>query len=69
MIIPEIKEYPAEETKEFLFESEQYDHLHPMKNKKTLIKRAVGIGLWTITGIIFMIFVSSPVVFHYWINH
>jgi hypothetical protein len=69
MIMNGIKEYPGEETKEFLFESEQYDHLHPMKNKKTLIKRAVRIGLWTITGMIFTIFISSPVVFHYWINH
>lgn len=69
MIIPRIKEYPAEETLEFEHEGEVYDHLHPMKNKKTLIKRAVRIGLWTITGMIFTIFISSPVVFHYWINH
>tara|TARA_B100001146_G_C16072672_1_gene387152 strand:+ start:630 stop:839 length:210 start_codon:yes stop_codon:yes gene_type:complete len=69
MIMNEIKEYPAEETLEFEHEGEVYDQENPTDNIKTLITRAVIIGLWTITGVIFMIFVSSPVVFHYWINH
>ena len=62
-------DYLGEETTDFLEEGDVYDQVHPMNQKKPLIKRAVRIGLWTITGMIFTIFVSSPVVFHYWINH
>lgn len=64
-----IDDYLGEETTDFLDEGDEYDQVHPMNQKKSLLKRAVGIGLWTITGMIFTIFISSPVVFHYWINH
>jgi len=64
-----IEEHESEETRDFLYEGDEYDQVHPMNQKKSLIKKAVRIGLWTITGMIFTIFVSSPVVFHYWINH
>ena len=62
-------DYLGEETTDFLEEGEKYDQVHPMNQKKPLIKRAVRTVLLTITGMIFTIFVFSPVVFHYWINY
>lgn len=68
MILEEYKrKLDGDETSEFVYEGEAYDVMNPIKNN--LIKNAVRIGLWTITGILFMLFISSPVVFHYWINH
>tara|TARA_B100001964_G_C14191676_1_gene581371 strand:- start:38 stop:244 length:207 start_codon:yes stop_codon:yes gene_type:complete len=62
------RNYDGDETTEFVYESEEYDIMNPME-KGMRNKDLITIGLWTIIGIIFTIFVSSPVVFHYWINH